>query len=59
MSHAVKINMIADQEIYWNGETYNVYDISSIVVDARGVITGIFLKRVNRLIATADCKGEG
>ena len=51
MSHTVKVNMIADQEIQWWSEDgmtchdVNIYAIESIVVNYEGIITNVFLKK--------------
>ena len=44
MSHSVKVMLIADQVIKIKGQDVNIHDIGSVVVDAYGQITEVYLK---------------
>lgn len=42
--HSTKVIIIADQEICWSGQTYNIHEISSITLDETGTVTHIHMK---------------
>ncbi len=44
MSHTVKVNLIADQEIEVDGQEVNIHDIRTITVDTDGRIIDVVLE---------------